>query len=156
MQDCSGTARWYRLQCHSLAMKEGRSSGRGMDSAAGRNGAPALSWCTDQSGLIANGTAPRFSLCSDGMNWFQSAGKWQGNSYQPSAGTIIFFDWNGDGNPDHVGIIEINGEWKGVYGGGKFGECCEAEELCGRWKSNYGIWSCVMKNNYVLWTKIIT
>ena len=40
------------------------------------------------------------------MNWFQSCGKWQGNTYQPSAGTIIFFDWNGDGNPDHVGIVE--------------------------------------------------
>lgn len=65
-----------------------------------------VSWCADQSGLIANGTAPRFSLCSDGMGWFQSSGKWQGNTYQPSAGTIIFFDWNGDGNPDHVGIVE--------------------------------------------------
>lgn len=65
-----------------------------------------VSWCADQSGLIANGAAPSFSLCSDGMNWFQSAGKWRGSSYQPSAGTIIFFDWNGDGNPDHVGIVE--------------------------------------------------
>lgn len=67
-----------------------------------------VSWCADQSGLIANGTVPRFSLCSDsdGMSWFQSSGKWQGNTYQPSAGTIIFFDWNGDGNTDHVGIVE--------------------------------------------------
>lgn len=65
-----------------------------------------VSWCADQSGLIANGTAPRFSLCSDGMGWFQSSGRWQGNTFQPSAGTIIFFDWNGDGNPDHVGIVE--------------------------------------------------
>lgn len=47
-----------------------------------------LSWYADQSGLIANGTAPRFSLCSDGMNWFQSRGKWQGSTYQPSAGLL--------------------------------------------------------------------
>lgn len=40
------------------------------------------------------------------MNWFQSRGKCQRNTYQPSAGTIIFFDWNGDGDPDHVGIVE--------------------------------------------------
>lgn len=40
------------------------------------------------------------------MSWFQANGKWQGNTYQPSPGTIIFFDWNGDGNPDHVGIVE--------------------------------------------------
>ena len=65
-----------------------------------------VSWCADQCGLIANGTVPRFSLCSDGMRWFQGNGKWRGNHCQPSAGTIIFFDWNGDGNPDHVGIVE--------------------------------------------------
>lgn len=65
-----------------------------------------VSWCADQCGLIENGTFPRFSLCSAGMSWFQVNGKWQGNTYQPSSGTIIFFDWNGDGNPDHVGIVE--------------------------------------------------
>jgi len=81
-----------------------------------------VSWCADQCGLIENGTFPRFSLCSAGMSWFQTNGKWQENTYQPSPGTIIFFDWNGDGNPDHVGIIEINvkmGEcirWKGIRG----------------------------------------
>ena len=65
-----------------------------------------VSWCADQCGLIENGTFPRFSLCSAGMRWFQTNGKWQGSNYQPSPGTIIFFDWNGDGNPDHVGIVE--------------------------------------------------
>ena len=30
----------------------------------------------------------------------------KGRDYQPVAGTIIFFDWNRDGNPDHVGIVE--------------------------------------------------
>ena len=42
LPDYSGTARWHRWQCRSLAMKEDRSSGRGMDLAAGWNGAPAL------------------------------------------------------------------------------------------------------------------
>lgn len=65
-----------------------------------------VSWCADQCGLIANGTFPRFSLCSAGMSWFQENGKWQENLYQPAPGKIIFFDWNEDWNPDHVGIVE--------------------------------------------------
>ena len=33
-------------------------------------------------------------------------GQWQDRSYEPSAGDIIFFDWEGDGETDHVGIVE--------------------------------------------------
>lgn len=40
------------------------------------------------------------------MSWLQENGKWQENLYQPAPGKIIFFDWNEDGNPDHVGIVE--------------------------------------------------
>lgn len=64
-----------------------------------------VSWCADQSGLIANGSVPRFSLCDDGVIWFQSQGKWQGAGSIPASGSIIFFDWNGDGTSDHVGIV---------------------------------------------------
>ena len=32
--------------------------------------------------------------------------QWKENGYSPAAGTIIFFDWNGDGVSDHVGIVE--------------------------------------------------
>lgn len=49
---------------------------------------------------------PRFSLCDDGIDWFQGKGKWQERGYTPSAGTLIFFEWNGDGTSDHVGIVE--------------------------------------------------
>ena len=28
------------------------------------------------------------------------------NSYKPEPGAIIFFDWDGDAAPDHVGIVE--------------------------------------------------
>lgn len=65
-----------------------------------------VSWCGDQCGLIENGSMPKFSLCDDGIAWFQSKGKWQERGYTPSAGTLIFFDWNGDGTSDHVGIVE--------------------------------------------------
>ena len=33
-------------------------------------------------------------------------GQWQDGSFEPSAGHIIFFDWEGDGVTDHVGIVE--------------------------------------------------
>ena len=65
-----------------------------------------VSWCADQSGLIASGNVPKFSLCSDGVTWFQGKNKWQSGGTTPTAGMIIFFDWDHDGNSDHVGIVE--------------------------------------------------
>ncbi|RHK64926.1 CHAP domain-containing protein [Dorea formicigenerans] len=65
-----------------------------------------VSWCADQSGLIASGNVPKFSLCSDGVSWFQGKNKWQSGGTTPTAGMIIFFDWDHDGNSDHVGIVE--------------------------------------------------
>ena len=65
-----------------------------------------VSWCADQSGLIASGNVPKFSLCRDGVSWFQGKNKWQSGGTTPTAGMIIFFDWDHDGNSDHVGIVE--------------------------------------------------
>ena len=65
-----------------------------------------VSWCADQAGLIQNGTVPKFSLCTAGVDWFQEQGKWQGAGSVPSPGMIIFFDWDHDGASDHVGIVE--------------------------------------------------
>ena len=42
----------------------------------------------------------------DGANWFKSNRKWQDRTYEPKAGDIIFFDWEGDGTTNHVGIVE--------------------------------------------------
>ena len=64
------------------------------------------SWCGNQAGLIESGKMPKFSLCDDGIAWFQSKGKWKSRGYSPAPGTLIFFDWNGDGTSDHVGIVE--------------------------------------------------
>ena len=64
------------------------------------------SWCGDQAGLIESGKMPKFSLCDDGIAWFQSKGKWKSRGYSPAPGTLIFFDWNWDGTSDHVGIVE--------------------------------------------------
>jgi len=64
-----------------------------------------VSWCAEQCGYIDAGVIPKFSLCSDGVQWFQQHGQWQDRNYTPTAGNIIFFDWEGDGTTDHVGIV---------------------------------------------------
>jgi cell wall-associated NlpC family hydrolase len=65
-----------------------------------------VSWCTDQCGYIESGIIPKFAGCVDGANWFKGNGQWQDRNYEPQAGNIIFFDWEGDGETDHVGIVE--------------------------------------------------
>lgn len=42
----------------------------------------------------------------DGVSWLRSNGQWQNRNYEPQVGDIIFFDWDGDGTSDHVGIVE--------------------------------------------------
>ena len=79
-----------------------------------------VSWVADQNGFISDGRFPKFAGCSVGESWFRSEGAWQEGGYHPSPGEVIFFDWNGDGIPDHVGIVEncdgstvytIEGNW---------------------------------------------
>ncbi|GFI11261.1 hypothetical protein IMSAGC007_03734 [Lachnospiraceae bacterium] len=65
-----------------------------------------VSWCAEQCGYLESGVIPKFSLCSDGVDWFQARGQFQDASYVPAAGDIIFFDWENDGTIDHVGIVE--------------------------------------------------
>ena len=65
-----------------------------------------VSWCADQCGYIESGIIPKFAGCVDGANWFKGNGQWKDRSYEPSAGDIIFFDWEGNGETDHVGIVE--------------------------------------------------
>jgi surface antigen len=52
------------------------------------------------------GVIPKFSLCSDGVRWFESKGRFRDGSYTPVEGNIIFFDWGDNGTIDHVGIVE--------------------------------------------------
>lgn len=71
-----------------------------------------VSWCANECGYIDKGIIPKFSVCTDGINWFKEKNEWhdRGESYYPIVGDIIFFDWydengNQDGNCDHVGIV---------------------------------------------------
>ena len=65
-----------------------------------------VSWCADQAGLIDAGAIPKFENCVWGANWFKDNAGWADGSAEPSPGDIIFFDWEPDGYPDHVGIVE--------------------------------------------------
>ena len=65
-----------------------------------------VSWCANECGYIESGVIPKFAGCANGVQWFKDRGQWQGNSFEPSAGQIIFFDWECDGEVDHVGIVE--------------------------------------------------
>ena len=65
-----------------------------------------VSWCADQCGYIESGVIPKHSYCPTGVEWFRSRGQWQDRNSIPASGTIIYFDWGGDGVADHVGIVE--------------------------------------------------
>lgn len=65
-----------------------------------------VSWCADQNGVLGT-SIPKFASCRyQGVPWFQEQGQWaSADDIVPVAGDIIFFDWEGDGVPNHVGIV---------------------------------------------------
>jgi len=65
-----------------------------------------VSWCADQCGYIETGQLPKFASVPDGADWFKGQGRWADASYIPKPGDLAFFDWEGDGSLDHVGIVE--------------------------------------------------
>lgn len=65
-----------------------------------------VSWCADQCGYIESGVIPKHSYCPTGVEWFRSRGQWQDRNSIPAPGSVIYFDWGGDGVADHVGIVE--------------------------------------------------
>lgn len=73
-----------------------------------------VSWCAEQCGYIDAGVIPKFSLCSNGVTWFDRKGQFMDGSYVPASGDIIFFDWGANGDVDHVGIVEYVSDGK-VY-----------------------------------------
>lgn len=97
-----------------------------------------VSWCADQCGYIDSGIIPKFSLVSDGVAWFSGNDQWQDRSYEPSAGDLIFFDWDSDGSPDHVGIVEKceNGIVYTVEGNS--GDACKQHQYAVGSSSVYG------------------
>lgn len=65
-----------------------------------------VSWCANECGYIDTGVIPKFAGCVNGVQWFKDRGQWLDGSAEPVPSMIIFFDWDSDGESDHVGIVE--------------------------------------------------
>ena len=85
-----------------------------------------VSWCANQCGYIDAGIFPKFSTCrTEGVPWFKKNGQWKKRSYTPKSGDIIFFDWDNDGDADHVGIVEkTKGNTVYTIEGNSGDKCC--------------------------------
>lgn len=63
-----------------------------------------LSWAADQKKASIDGAPPRFAKVDDGMKLFRD-GQWRDSGATPIPGDYVFFDWDGDRDPDHVGAV---------------------------------------------------
>lgn len=67
-----------------------------------------LSWGAEQLKTSIDGDPPRFANVDTGMEGFQKSGKWRNPNDEvnkPIPGDYVFFDWDGDRDPDHVGAV---------------------------------------------------
>lgn len=67
-----------------------------------------LSWAADQQKASIDGAPPRFADVDTGMEGFQKSGKWRAPNdkvNKPIPGDYVFFDWDRDSDPDHVGAV---------------------------------------------------
>ncbi len=100
-----------------------------------------VSWCADQCGYIESGAMPKHSYCPTGVEWFRSRGQWQDRNSIPAPGTIIYFDWGGDGVADHVGIVEsCDGSTVYTIEGNANNACKQLSYAVGDWRIlGYGL-----------------
>lgn len=80
----------------------------------GLNGQPwcaiFVSWCYDKAGLVDKVAAQNnkgFASCDAGLKWFAKKGKIVPVG-EAKEGDIVFFQFDNDAQPDHVGIVEKN------------------------------------------------
>lgn len=99
-----------------------------------------VSWCANESGQL-NTTIPKFARVEDGIQWFENHNRWKDDNYIPNTGDIIFFDWENDNNPDHVGIVEkVENNYVYTIEGNSSDECRERMyKLGGKSIVGYGI-----------------
>lgn len=63
-----------------------------------------LSWAADQKKASIDGNPPRFAKVDDGMKLFRDD-QWRDSGATPIPGDYVFFDWDRDNDPDHVGAV---------------------------------------------------
>lgn len=69
-----------------------------------------LAWCAHQAG-IPDSIIPQKNINAawvpSVLDWFQKQGRYKkASGYAPKPGDFIFFDFNRNGTPDHIGIVE--------------------------------------------------
>lgn len=69
-----------------------------------------LSWAADQMKAYIDGAPPSFANVDEGMEKFKegSYGQWRSpndDNDKPIPGDYVFFDWDRDRDPDHVGAV---------------------------------------------------
>ncbi|MBM3461301.1 MAG: CHAP domain-containing protein [Armatimonadetes bacterium] len=98
-----------------VGMHEGRDRAA-IQQVTGRSGInPATTpWCAawamnllEQHGVMKLDGLSNRNYCPTIKSWSQGKNTWAENGrYTPKAGDAILFDWQGDGTPDHIGIVE--------------------------------------------------
>lgn len=64
------------------------------------------SYIAAECGCIKSGICPKSALVDDWISFYKKQHRWAGRNYIPHSGDFILFDWEGDGQPDHIGMVE--------------------------------------------------
>lgn len=66
-----------------------------------------VDWCMRNSGIgDSYPTTSNNAYCPTLVDWFRNNGRWGNNTFTDLvAGDTIFFDWDGDGVSDHIGLV---------------------------------------------------
>ena len=64
------------------------------------------SYIAAECGCIKSGICPKAAIVGDWVNFYKKQHRWARGDYIPHSGDFIIFDWEGDGEPDHIGIVE--------------------------------------------------
>lgn len=105
-----------------------------------------VSWCYAEAGLVSKVAASSkkgFASCDAGLKWFAKNNKLVpvGNA-QP--GDIVFFQFDDDAEPDHVGIVKGNNSTL------KYMYCYEGNTSDGKGSQSNGDGVYLKKRNYSL------
>lgn len=64
------------------------------------------SYIAAECGCIKSGVCPKSAVVSGWIDFYKKQHRWAGRNYIPHSGDFIIFDWEGDGEADHIGIVE--------------------------------------------------
>lgn len=146
VQFVNGTRRGNQQVIDLALAQEGQQGGQPYWSWCGFGGrvpwcACFVSWVLGNCGIME----PRYTYCPSGIEYFQANGRYAPGGYTDLvAGDVIFFDWEGDGESDHTGLV-IGTDGTNVYTiEGNSGDACRVKSydinssvICGYGLMNY-------------------